>query len=398
MPGVPTEVPVSFLALFGSPKGIILDLSEMADDLPVDDHGAPLFDWYSFLSNVEGYGRHAIGLIRGLVRQGAHMRVKDLQWLPADQLPADIDKLRRVSPGGNVPARIGVTFTLGYDPVTYSHPSPIRVAITQFETDRLPRKHVDNLNRVDHVIVTSSFCVDVFRESGVRAPISVMRPGIEVDDFPFVERKKDGLFKVLMLGALTGRKDPVGAVSIFKEASRGNPDWRLTLKTRAHVDGTGAVMAAINGDPRITLITRDDPAHTIRAYYYGHDCLLWPSKGEGVGLPPLEAMATGMELVCSDNSGMSDYVDKKICYPIKTGGRESANCAGGFSDKYVAGYGEVGNWWVPDHKHAVAQLERCFHNWLEGKGKGRKAAEQVRQKHTSDLSALDILEVVGGYS
>src|SRR5260370_26007529 len=66
------------------------------------------------------------------------------------------------------------------------------------------------------------------RKSGVRIPINVMRAGIDTDYFRYYPRPKDGLFKVLILGALTGRKNPMGAIRIFQKASDGNPDWRVT--------------------------------------------------------------------------------------------------------------------------------------------------------------------------
>ena len=395
-PGVPVDVPPEFITMFGQDKELRYDFSK-APALLADrtEDGDIRLDWRSPLSAIDGYGRHGIWLIRALHKLGAMVLVRQSNWTDPNWFPADI-RMMRAAAHSQLPSRVGVSFTLGYDPELYDHPSPIKVGVTQFETDRLPRVHVQNLNRCDHAVVTSSFNVKVFRNSGVHIPISVMTPGIPVDEFPYKERAKDGKFKVLILGALTPRKNPLGAIRIFQAASRGNDDWRLTIKTR-QAAGLKAVQKVAATDPRIEIITTDTPPHQLNEFYYNNDCLLWPSKGEGVGLPPLEAMATGMELVCSDNSGMSDYLTDDTVYKIKMSGMESARGEDCFTDKYVEAYGDVGNWWVPNEKHAVKQLERCFSNWLDGKGKGKAAAEHVRANHTIEHSARDLIEVIEQY-
>lgn len=395
-PNTPVEVPVDFVTYFGQDRQLKYDYSSAPEVLPSHtSDGHVRFDWRSPLSMVDGYGRHGIWLIRELHRQGAMALVRECNWTDPNWIPPDIRVLRNAA-HSQLPSRVGVSFTLGYDPELYDHPSLIKIGVTQFETDRLPYVHVANLNRCDHAVVTSSFNVRVFRNSGVRIPISVMTPGIPVDDFPYWERPKNGLFKVLIMGALTPRKNPLGAIRIFQRASEGNPDWRLTIKTRKAA-GMPDVEKVAAQDYRIKVVTKDDDPNTLIQHYYDHDCLLWPSKGEGVGLPPLEAMATGMELVCSDNSGMSDYLNDDVAYKIKMSGTESAQGPNCFTDEYVKAWGDVGNWWVPNEDHAVRQLAKCADNWWQGKGKGERAAAHVRAKHTIGHSARDLIKVVEQY-
>jgi glycosyltransferase involved in cell wall biosynthesis len=396
-PDVPTQVPQSFLEDFGArDPALRYDFSKALGLLrTLNDDGVLQIDWRSPLSMAEGYGRHAIWLIRALIARGLELNVRDVGWVPADWMPEDINQLRH---NGNrsLPSRIGVAMTLGYDPQLAGQSSPIRIGITQFETGRLPREHVNNVNQLDHVIVTSQFGKKMFRDSGVRTPISAMRPGIPAADFPYQERPKDGLFKVLVLGALTARKNPEGAVRIFKAASQGNPDWRLTMKTRTK-DFPPVVRHLVGDDPRIRLVSSDEPPHLLQRWYYGHDCFLWPSKGEGLGLPPLEAMASGMELVCANHSGMADYVDEEICYPIFTDHRESAVTQDGFNQRYVNAFGDVGEWWVPDEAHGARQLRKCFNNWLDGHGRGHHASQVMAAKFPMSNPADDIIAVLKEY-
>jgi glycosyltransferase involved in cell wall biosynthesis len=271
--------------------------------------------------------------------------------------------------------------------------------MTQFETTRVPRIHVRHINYCDHLIVTSSYQVEVMRNSGVTIPIDAMTAGIDTDYFTYkswLDRKKDGKFKILLTGALTDRKNPLMAIRIFQRASEGNPDWSLTLKTRA-TEGLNKVAAEVKKDRRIKLFVSDSHPDQIRQLYHSHDVFLWPSKGEGVGLPPLEAMATGMEVIVSANSGMLDYVDSSWCWPIRTEGTESAVGVGKFSKKYVANYGEVGDWWLPSEDHAVEQLKQCFDKWYKNHGKGKAAAEYVRKAHNVKVQARSIRDVIEKY-
>jgi glycosyltransferase involved in cell wall biosynthesis len=49
------------------------------------------------------------------------------------------------------------------------------------------------------------------------------------------------------------------------------------------------------------------PQHALAALYSGSDIYLCPSWDEGLGMPPMEAMACGVALVTYDNGGCRDY-------------------------------------------------------------------------------------------
>jgi len=51
----------------------------------------------------------------------------------------------------------------------------------------------------------------------------------------------------------------------------------------------------------------DPPQETLAALYSGCEIYLCPSWDEGLGMPPMEAMACGAALVTYDNGGCRDY-------------------------------------------------------------------------------------------
>lgn len=392
-PGTWQMVPLAFVDQYGYDPDFEFDYSAFTGQLRTKDSSGRLtFDFWCPISAVDGYGRHALSIYRGLNRIGVSPILKTDGWgIDREFLPSDL-AMAQYTNARSMPLKIAIMMTLPYH--IFITQSISKIVISQFETDHVPEKHIENINNLDYLIVTSSFQPSVWRKSGCKIPISVMNSGVDTDHFSFIERPRNGKFKVLIIGALTGRKNPLGAVRIFQHASQGDPNWELCIKSR-YADGIQEVAKAIKNDDRIKLILNDISPQQVVNFYHAYDCLLWPSKGEGCGLPPLEAMSTGMEVVCSDNSGMKDFVGDDWCYPIKTAGMEPANIPGqGFSNKYTTQFGQVGNWWVPDEHHAVKQLRECYENWKIGSGKGPKAAAYVRKYHNLELQAESVLSVI----
>jgi glycosyltransferase involved in cell wall biosynthesis len=345
---------------------------------------------------VDGYGRHALAIFKGFRLLDCNPILRDVDWVDKIFITPEIEGAR-FQGMYQVPSKIGCVMSLPYDDHIFNHQSVHKIVVTQFETNHVPEKHVAKVNNCHHLIVTSRFQVKVWKNSGVEIPISVMTPGVDTDYFSYKDRIPDGKFKILLLGAITGRKNPLGAIRIFQTASSGAQNWRLTIKTRK-TDAVRQIEEVASHDPRIEVVVGDSHPDSVLQYYHNSDVLLWPSKGEGCGLPPLEMMSTGGELVCSQNSGMEDFVDESICYPIRTAAMEPADIPDqGFSREYVQTFGSVGEWWIPDEHHAVKQLQKCYDNWREGKGRGRKAAQYIRQNHSLIQQSESILKVLLKY-
>ena len=401
-PGATTKLPLSFVSQYGWDKALRFEFGELAALMSTRIDGKFTFDWWCPLSMVDGYGRHALALFNGFKALGCEPILRDVGWIDRLFLSADLEQ-ERYKGMYRVPSKIGAVMSLPYDDHIHNHQSVHKIVITQFETDHIPEKHIERVNFCHHLIVTSKYQPKIWKKSGCDIPISVMTPGVDTDYFAFKQRVPGHEFRLLLLGAITERKNPFGAIRIFQAASGGDPNWRLTIKTRK-TDAVGQIVKVASSDARIKVDVGDSHPDLVKNYYYTHDVLLWPSKGEGVGLPPLEAMSTGMELICSENSGMLDFVNEDHCYPVRISHTEPADGPGGFSHDtvingqfrqgYVESFGSVGNWWVPDERHAIKQLVTCYNDFISGKGKGRKAAEYVRRNHTLAIQSESILKVL----
>lgn len=185
-----------------------------------------------------------------------------------------------------------------------------RAIFTMFETTRLPGDWPPFIDRhFDRVIVPSTFCEEVFRDSGVRSPIAVVPLGVSPKRWPFLDRSgRDKPFEILLLANAewdNPRKNYGLALMAFQRAFGQRRDVRLLLK----ISGG---RSKISGDlpPNVEIIEGRLPQAEVLALMHRADCFLFPSSGEGYGAPPREAMATGLPVIVTRWSALTD-----ICLP-----------------------------------------------------------------------------------
>jgi alpha-1,3-rhamnosyl/mannosyltransferase len=112
---------------------------------------------------------------------------------------------------------------------------------------------------------------------------------------------------LLAVGTLQPRKNVEAAVAAFERLKRD--DLRLVV-AGARGWGDDALIARVRRSPvarRIELAgrVRDDELISL---YRGAACFLFPSRGEGFGFPPLEAMACGAPVVAARSGSLPEIL------------------------------------------------------------------------------------------
>ena len=195
---------------------------------------------------------------------------------------------------------------LGY-PTAYADYGPLaqvgaRVAVTMFESSKIPPDWVAPLNGMDAVVVPSQFCLDVFRACGVTAPIHVVPLGISETYQPY-KRPYRIPFTFLAWMDRGKRKGGFHALKAFSLAFGDDPDVRLILKARDNVTGFTV------GNGNIQLIAHDMTEAELYELFKSADCLVNPNLGEGFGLVPREFAATGGISLATNWSGTADDIE-----------------------------------------------------------------------------------------
>jgi glycosyltransferase involved in cell wall biosynthesis len=142
------------------------------------------------------------------------------------------------------------------------------------------------------------------------------------DDFALVEPEPvplavagDGSPYLLSMGNTKPNKDLPTLLRAFARLHEDRPGLRLLLVGR---DVPGYAASVLGGDPAAAHVTFTGHVTdgVLRSLYAGAAAFVFPSRYEGFGLPPLEAMISGAPVVCSDAASLPEVVgDAGLQFP-----------------------------------------------------------------------------------
>ncbi len=245
------------------------------------------------------------------------------------------------------------------------------IAIVPFETTRIPFSWVNRINKFDAIFVPCEQNIKMMKDSGISIPIELIHWGVDENLFYPLEREPKEKFTFGTMGSLSIRKGTDILVEAFQRAFplREYPDVELICKTSHNFYPFNVK------DPRIQVrmlaVEHDD---LIRDFFKKVDVFVFPTRGEGFGLPPLEAMATGIPAIVTDWSGPVDYMNDEVGWSIPY----KMSYAKDFSEKLYKE--DCGEWAEPDIDILVNLMRYTYENRDEVKKKGKVAAEYVKKE------------------
>jgi glycosyltransferase involved in cell wall biosynthesis len=242
-----------------------------------------------FWNIADSYGRVANELADGIEAYG--VRVNRY----GEDTPRAGERPHSLSLGG---------FLLAY-PTNFKHMGGLsnlgtRIAVTMFESTKLPPGWVDVLNTCAAVIVPSRWLIEVFQREGVTVPVHCVPLGVS-EVYRKVRRRNDKKrpYTYLVIADRGNRKGWMMALDAFYRAHGENTNYRLILKSR---NDLGFRLNNAN----IRIITGDYSDERMAQLYARCDCMINPHRGEGFGLLPREFAATGGISITTDWSGTAD--------------------------------------------------------------------------------------------
>lgn len=197
-------------------------------------------------------------------------------------------------------------------------PGRFVVLFTMFEHAELPEYFDRGFLRADLAIVPSRYCRSIFtplsRKTGT--PLDLVPLGFDPARFPFHPRsmpRAGDPFTFLHVGAPNGRKGIVPVIRAWDRYFGGCKDVHLFVKTTTPGDARlERVSHNVTFDSR-----RYTDAEMTDLYHRAH-CLVWPTGGEGFGLPALEAMATGLPIITVKHSSHPEFLQDAAYYARHT--------------------------------------------------------------------------------
>ena len=274
-------------------------------------------------------------------------------------------EVRTGVPDENVGGATDVTVRHCWPPRFAPSSGPL-VQILPWEWGALPSAWLPGLRHADEIWAPSRYVEAVYRNSGVEAATAVVPDGVDTELFrpglAPLALPGERCFRFLFVGGTIFRKGIDILIEAYLREFSGNEDVCLVVKDH----GTASVyrgqnmksaierLAAESSGPRIVYLDATLDDEELARLYDTCDVLVHPYRGEGFGLPMLEAMACGRPVIVPRGGACLDFCSERTALFVEARRRLLS------SDEL--GLETAGQAWVlePDVAHLRQQLRRAF--------------------------------------
>lgn len=289
-----------------------------------------------------------------------------------------------------LPRRLDLTIRHGWPPVGSPPPTGKLALILPWEFGAIPRAWLTSL-RADEFWVPSRFVRDVLVRAGI-APerVAVIPNGFDDQLYrPEGESQRpEGARRVnfLFAGGAIARKGVDVLLAAWREAFTPSDDVSLTIKdvgTRTfyrHLSLAGKIgeVAREGSCAPILYLGEDWSELRLPSLYRGSEVVVLPYRGEGFGLPLLEALACGKPVITTAAGPAPEFCPPEASWFVPAAEVEVP------TDLHPPGEmtGPL-TWFEPDAAALAAALRAAYEEASRGQLEGRStAALAVHRSHT----------------
>ena len=277
------------------------------------------------------------------------------------------------------------------------------VVIQPWEFGSLPAEWVQQSQQVDEFWLPSEYVRRVYAESGVpTAKLFVVPNGVDPKKFnpraapmKLATAKK---FKFLFVGGTIGRKGPDLLLQAYLKNFTAADDVCLVIKdfggqsfyAGQTFEAQIRTAQSLPNAPEILYLNQELPPDGLPGLYTACDCLVLPYRGEGFGLPVLEAMAGGLPVIVTAGGATDDFVRDEFASRIPAVQKYFGDEVGGMKlaakgwllepDLAALGREMRGVFANPEAAHERGKLaSRHAHQFFSWKNAAAAAAQRIRE-------------------
>ena len=275
------------------------------------------------------------------------------------------------------------------------------IGIFAWETGKLPPLWVSSCNTVDEVWVPSDYNIQALKDSGVKAPVYKIRHGIDPHTYDGVGKLDLDLTEVdtvfYSIFQWIYRKNPEGLLMSYFNAFSPQDKVVLILKTYLSggpedVTSLRKLIAGLKKDmqlsyyPRVLLIPHKMTREQILELHTTCDCYVSLHRGEGFGLPLLEAGLAGNSVITTGYSGNLEFTHPDNSYLVSA------------QPTYVSHMSTFNPWyhgnqvWAePNLVEASNMFRRVHENKDERNERGRMLQELITNEFSWEAIATSVV-------
>lgn len=285
----------------------------------------PLFDH-------SGYGEANRNAVAALHKAGVQVVAKAVSYTTESSDHGPIGQLVRTLTEQKGTYKIKILHTTPDQYSKFMEPGKYHIGHFFWETDNLSEEFASGLKLMDEIWTGSQANVDAIRNAGVRVPVFIYPQAIDTEtkwpQNPYkIKEFKEG-YKFYSIFEWTDRKNPETLLNAYWQAFEGRDDVCLIIKTyfrnfthsnKKQILNSIARLkskSGIKNFPKVFLyLDLMDRQHILRLHETG-DCFVSPHRGEGWGLPAVEAALAGNAVITTGYGGVGEYVDNPLPFKM----------------------------------------------------------------------------------
>jgi glycosyltransferase involved in cell wall biosynthesis/thioredoxin-like negative regulator of GroEL len=258
------------------------------------------------------------------------------------------------------------------------------VLIQPWEFGSIPAEWAEKAQAVDEIWCPSRYVRSLYLQAGIpREKLRVLPNGYNpavhhpgAAPTPIATSKR---FKFLFVGGTIARKGSDLLLETYLKTFRRSDDVCLVIKDfggkSAYQGQTlSEQIQAAQADPaapEIVYLDEELPERELAGLYTACDCLVHPYRGEGFGLPVLEAMACALPVICTGGGSTDDFATDEFVHRIPATREFVGNEVSGLKLDHRG-------WWLsPDPEALCLALRKAVEQAPQWRQRAQQGAEHV---------------------
>jgi glycosyltransferase involved in cell wall biosynthesis len=279
-------------------------------------------------------------------------------------------------------------------PVDYSYDAKYVIGFSYWETTKLPISWIENLNKCNEVWTVSRWAKQVFINSGVTVPVYDFNLGVDTEIFDIKDDiKNSSVFTFMHIGSPSTRKNTQLVFDAFRKIFKKDENYKLIIKSSGPPDARifhdKSIVGSIYNLTNVKVIDYYLSDIELSALFNKVDCFVYPTRGEGWGMAPFQAIAKGVPTICTNETACTEFANLSI--PL----------AAELSSENLFGIYQTGEWADPKIDDVCDKMLYVVNNYQECVDKTLDGAKFIHENYSWDKVATDyknrLLEIVSYY-